>query len=94
MKDALDALSEEVLDRYGKLTEAQIKTVVVEDKWLTSLRAAVDGEIQRLTQRLAARVKQLEERYAQPLPALERAVESFGADVNRHLMNIGLRSND
>ena len=33
------------------------------------LRAAIDGEVQRVTQQLAGRVKELEERYAQPLPA-------------------------
>ena len=47
---------------------------MVEDKWFASLRAAIDGEVQRLTQQLAGRVKELEERYARPLPALEREV--------------------
>ena len=37
---------------------------MVEDKWLAGLRAAIDGEVQRLTQQLAGRVKELEERYA------------------------------
>jgi type I restriction enzyme M protein len=79
-----------VLTRYGKLTEDEIKTLVVEDKWLASLRAAIDGEVQRLTQRLAGRVKELEERYAQPLPALEREVEVFSARVEGHLEKMGL----
>jgi type I restriction enzyme M protein len=79
-----------VLARYGKLTEAEIKTLVVEDKWLASLRAAIDGEVQRVTQQLAGRVKELEERYAQPLPALEREVEAFSAKVEAHLKKMGL----
>ena len=33
------------------------KTLVVEDKWFASIHAAIDGEVQRLTQALAERVK-------------------------------------
>jgi type I restriction enzyme M protein len=90
VKEEQAALDEKVLARYGKLTEAEIKTLVVEDKWLASLRAAIDGEVQRVTQRLAGRVKELEERYAQPLPALEREVEAFSAKVEGHLEKMGL----
>jgi type I restriction enzyme M protein len=89
-KEAEAALNEEVLARYGKLTEAEIKTLVVEDKWLASLRAAAERELQRLTQQLAGRIKELEERYAQPLPALEREVEAFSARVEGHLTKMGL----
>ncbi len=89
-KDAQAALDAKVLAHYARLTEAEIKTLVVEDKWFASIRAAIDGEVERLTQRLAARVKELEERYAQPLPALERDVETFSAKVEGHLKKMGL----
>ena len=90
VKDAQAALDAKVLARYAKLTEAEIKTLVVEDKWLASIRAAIEGEVERLTQRLAARVKELEERYAKPLPALEQEVEAFSAKVEGHLKKMGL----
>ncbi len=90
VKDAQAALDAKVLARYAKLTEAEIKTLVVEDKWLASIRAAIEGEVERLTQRLAGRVKELEERYANPLPALELEVEAFGAKVEGHLKKMGL----
>jgi type I restriction enzyme M protein len=90
VKDAQTALDAKVLARYAKLTEAEIKTLVVEDKWFASIRAATLGEVERLTQRLAGRVKELEERYAKPLPALEREVEAFGAKVEGHLKQMGL----
>jgi len=76
VNDAQAALDAKVLARYATLTVAEIKTLVVEDKWLASIRAAIEGEVERLTQRLAARVKELEERYAKPLPALERDVQA------------------
>jgi type I restriction enzyme M protein len=91
VKDAQAELDEQVLARYGKLTEAEIKTLVVEDKWIASMRAAaIDGEVQRVTQQLAGRVKELEERYAAPLPALGRAVEAFSSKVEAHLKRMGL----
>ncbi|MBX3356401.1 MAG: SAM-dependent DNA methyltransferase [Phycisphaeraceae bacterium] len=90
VKEAQAALDEQVLARYGKLTEAEIKALVVEDKWLASLRAAIDGEVQRVTQQLTGRVKDLEERYARPLPELEREVEGLSAKVEGHLKKMGL----
>ncbi len=84
------ALDEGVLYHYGVLTEAEIKTLVIEDKWFASIRAAIDGEVRRLTQRLAGRVKELEERYADPLPKLEQDVAVFTAKVEGHLKKMGL----
>ena len=89
-KAAQAALDERVLARYDDLTEAEIRTLVVEDKWFARLRDAVRGEVERLTQGLAGRVKALEERYARPLPELEREVEAFGAKVEGHLRRMGV----
>ena len=52
--------------------------------------SAVNGEVQRLTQRLAARVQELEERYAKPLPELGNEVTAFSAKVEGHLQRMGL----
>ena len=90
VKEAQARLDEQVLARYGALTETEIKTLVVGDKWFASIRVAVEGEVQRLTQQLAGRVKELEERYVRPLPELEREVETFGAKVEGHLKRMGL----
>jgi type I restriction enzyme M protein len=90
VKEAQAALDEKALACYGKLTEAEIKTLVVEDKWLASLHAAIDGEVQRVTQQLAGRVKELGERYAKPLPALDLDVEASSAKVDEHLKKMGL----
>jgi len=90
VKDAQAALDTKVLARYAKLTETETKTVVVEDKWIASIRAATEGEVERLTQRLALRVKELEERYVKPLPALEQELEALSAKVEAHLKKMGL----
>ena len=63
---------------------------MVEDKWFASIRASIEGEVQRLTQQLAGRVKVLEERYARTLPELEKEVEEFGTKVEGHLSKMGM----
>ena len=60
-----------MIAHYATLTEADIKALVVEDKWLATIQSEVAGEVQRLTQKLTDRVQKLEERYAQPLPVAE-----------------------
>ena len=90
VKDAQAKLDHRVLARYAMLTETEIKTLVVEDKWIATIGKAIEGEMQRLTQQLAGRVKELEERYASPLPELEREVEQFGVKVEGHLERMRL----
>jgi len=79
-----------VVAQYGKLTEAEIKSLVVCDKWLASIRAALDGEVQHLAHVLATRVNQLEERYASTLPQLQDQVEKLNIKVEEHLEKMGL----
>ena len=90
VRDAQAALDQQVLSRYATLTETEIKMLVVEDKWFASIRTAVEGEVQRLTQHLAGRIKELEERYARPLPELGQEVELFSEKVDNHLKRMGL----
>jgi len=90
VKEAQAALDASVLARYAALTEEEIRTLVVEDKWLAAIQTAIEGQVQRLTQRLAGRVKELEERYARPLPELESELAALGARVQEHLKRMGV----
>ena len=65
--------------KYPKLTEDEIKTLVVDDKWLATLAAAVQGELDRVSQTLTGRIRQLAERYATPLPQLTDEVATLAA---------------
>ncbi len=89
-KQTLDNLYKSVIEKYAKLTEEEIKTLVIMDKWFASIHTAIDGEVQRLTQALTERVKELEKRYANPLPDLAREVEAFDVKVAAHLREMGL----
>ncbi len=89
VKDAQKALDAKVAAQYAKLTETEIKTLVVEDKWLATLAASVQGELDRVSQALTGRIRQLAERYATPLPRLAEEVEMLAARVDRHLRRMG-----
>jgi type I restriction enzyme M protein len=49
----------------------------------------VEGEVDRTAQTLTARVKQLAERYATPLPTLMKDVSDLTDRVNGHLTKMG-----
>ncbi|MCB2173749.1 type I restriction-modification system subunit M [bacterium] len=89
-KEAIKKLDAQVLAKYPKLTEDEIKALTVNDKWFTSIKAGVDGEVQVVAQRLAGRVRELDERYAEPLPKLEQTTTDLGATVANHLKKMGL----
>lgn len=91
VKAAQEALDKQVFEQYPQLTEGEIKTLVVDDKWLATLQANIIAEIERVTQQLANRVKTLEERYAEPLPALTQSVETLSSNVDEHLKKMGLQ---
>ncbi len=88
VKEAEEALAKKVLEKYGTLTEDEIKTLVVDDKWLGTLDAAVQGELDRVSQTLTGRIRQLAERYATPLPQLIDEVAALAARVEGHLEKI------
>ncbi|MBI4995733.1 MAG: type I restriction-modification system subunit M [Rhodocyclales bacterium] len=75
--------------QYPKLTEAEIKTLVVDDKWLTAIDAAIHTELDRVSQTLTRRVKELAERYEAPLPKLTDRVAELEARVSCHLGKMG-----
>jgi len=89
VKDAQETLMARVAAQYGKLTEDEIKTLVVDDKWQATLAAAVQSELDRVSQTLTGRIRQLAERYATPLPQLTGEVATLAARVDKHLKKMG-----
>jgi type I restriction enzyme M protein len=89
LKDAEAELDAKAYTHYPKLSEADIKTLVVDDKWLANLDVAIHGEMDRISQQLTQRVKQLAERYETPVPQINLRVEALEAKVNGHLQKMG-----
>ena len=89
IKDAEAALDAKAYAQYAKLDEADVKTLVVDNKWLATLDAAIHGEMDRISQQLTQRVKELAERYESALPEVTNRVAELEAKVNSHLERMG-----
>jgi len=88
-KDAGQALDAKVAEKYNALTRPEIISLVVDDKWLSALAAAVYNELDRISQTLTTRIQELAERYASPLPIQTLTVEELTGKVNAHLQKMG-----
>ena len=93
VKDAVKALDAKVAAKYGQFDVADIKTLVVNDKWLAALLMSVQGELDSVSQALTRRIKQLAERYAVPVNQLADDVETLAARVDGHLRKMGFAWN-
>lgn len=89
VKTAQKALDVQVEAKYRMLNEDEVKTLVVDDKWLARLASDVQSELNRVSQALTSRCKQLAERYATPLPQLVEEVEVLSSRVEAHLQRMG-----
>ncbi|MGO9017171.1 MAG: type I restriction-modification system subunit M [Syntrophobacteraceae bacterium] len=89
LKECEEALDDLAFDKYPSLTEAETKTLVVDDKWMAALDAAIHGEMDRISQALTQRVKELAERYETPQPQQTSRVSELEQAVNRHLERMG-----
>lgn len=89
IKAADTALDDAVYARYATLTAAEVKALVVDDKWLARLSGLIEGELDRISQALTGRVTALAERYAVALPELMDRVAALQAKVDGHLARMG-----
>jgi type I restriction enzyme M protein len=89
LRAAQEDLDAKLDAKYPILTEDEIKTLVVDDKWLVTIAAAVRGELDRVSQTLTGRIRQLAERYATPLPQLRDEVATLANLVDGHLKRMG-----
>jgi type I restriction enzyme M protein len=92
IREAEAALDQLAYKQYPKLTEAEIQTLVVDDKWLTTLATAIQGELDRVSQTLTSRIRLLADRYAAPLPQIVDEVEQLAAKVAAHLEKMGVKA--
>lgn len=84
-KEAQEKLDLAVFAHYPKLADNDIKILLVQDKWQANLTGALEAEIERVTQRLANRVKELEERYSVTLPEITQKLFELENKVTTHL---------
>jgi type I restriction enzyme M protein len=82
-------LEDKVMSKYKLLTTDEIKALVVDDKWMQYLDHSVHTEMQRISQALTQRIKELAERYETPMPVMLNEVKHLEEKVNTHLAKMG-----
>ena len=89
VKTARTALDERVLQKYGQLTEEQIKHLLFDKKWLPHLQTEITNLFDQQVTNYATRITEIAQRYERTLPAIEDAVERSRANVMRSLERMG-----
>ncbi len=89
IKKANESLDKLSYEKYPTLTETEVKSVVINDKWLPAIEVAVKTEMNRISQQLTGRMKELVDRYEMPLPAIDKQVKELEEKVNTHLAKMG-----
>ena len=89
LKTAEEGLEAKLDAKYPKLTEDEVKTLVVDDKWLVHIADCLRSELDRVSQSLTGRIRQLAERYQTPLPELDVEIMTINKRVDDHLRKMG-----
>ncbi|WP_370234640.1 MULTISPECIES: type I restriction-modification system subunit M [Henriciella] len=90
IKAAETALDEAAYATYPKRSEAEVKTLVVDDKWMAYLAGAIGAQVDQVAGELSRRVQALAARYEAPLPQLTKEAEALETQMERHLTAMGL----
>jgi len=85
IKTAKADLEKKVIAQYPRLSIDEIKTIVVEKKWMHNIAQRIRTEMDNISHRLTQRIKELAERYETPLPKLSCEVDELTAKVEIHL---------
>ena len=89
IKEEMEELDKKTLAKYPTLTEDEVKQLVVDDKRLESINISITSEMERISQRLALRIKELAVRYEATLPQHNIEVAALEEKVNAHLIKMG-----
>jgi type I restriction enzyme M protein len=82
-------LDKKIDEKYSKLTEDEIKTLIINKKWMHILDAAVQDELDHVSQTLTGRIHELSKRYAFQLTKITDEVTTLSSLVAKHLKKMG-----
>ena len=81
-------LNSALLEKYGELSEGDVKDIVLEQKWFSVLRGQLKEKAQGVALQLVERLTQLQARYASPLPQLEAEAKQCIGKVEQHIKEL------
>lgn len=84
-------LDKKLYAKYPLLTVDEIKTLVVDDKWMSTIEKDIRTEMDRISHRLTQRIKELGEQYETTLLIQSDKVKELEKRVNAHLERMGFK---
>lgn len=89
-KKASKELEEAVIARYKTLTEAEIKTLLIQTKWIGAVSASIETVLDSVRRTLSGRLQILASRYDDTLPTIAATAVAKSKAVETHLKKMGL----
>ncbi|WP_392452703.1 type I restriction-modification system subunit M [Corynebacterium dentalis] len=90
VRDTQADLDLATLKKYSDLTQDDIQTLVLDDKWRATIAHRVASEVEALTLNLVSRIQQLGERYAETVDDLDTELKRLESKVANHLAALGV----
>ena len=81
----LQKLNQKVFDKFKTLDENEIKTLVVDGKWLSELKEQILSIVERAVQECITRISTLVARYDKTLDELTERANALSLRVKAHL---------
>lgn len=91
LKAKRSELTDAVVEKYVALTEDEIKTLVVERKWLASVVAGCEALMQNVTHQISNDVLALAERYGSTLGQIETETKELEQKVLQSIRDMGFQ---
>lgn len=88
-RTAMKRLDDETKGKYAELSEADIQSLLFDDKWRPALKSAVMSIFETSLRRFSASLVRLAERYARTLGELEAEMAKSQAEVHEMLKGMG-----
>ena len=91
VKEAQATLDLQTLKEYGDLTEADVKSLVLDDKWHATIAVRIEGEVNSLTLALVLRIEALGKRYTETIEEIDTELRQLESKVAGHLADVGVK---
>ncbi len=89
IKELNAALDSALKEKYPKLSDEEVRELLVNRKWYYDLFAGIKALYVTASHSMANRITELAERYETTLPELEREVADYETKVRAHLKRMG-----
>lgn len=92
LKKASSELAETTFAQYAKLTDVDVRSLVIHEKWGKAVADRIAVEVVSLGDRLIARLRLLADRYERSIPEIEALERELETRVRKHLAALGVSS--